>query len=79
MKKHKDPNYVVRVEKAISKKYGPETIQNPRSNWNDEKEREYKEQLQEMLKKQDRLREKNEKGEIEWPKAEGEPINLNDL
>ena len=25
------------------------------------------------------LREKNEKGEIEWPKAEGEPINLNDL
>ena len=38
MKKHKDPNYIVKVEKAISKKYGEDTIQNPRGNWNEEKE-----------------------------------------
>ena len=65
MKKHKDPNYVVRVEKAISKKYGPETIQNPRSNWSDEKEEEYKKQLERMLEKQDRIREKAEKIEVD--------------
>jgi len=65
VKKHKDPNYVVRVEKAISKKYGPETIQNPRSNWSDEKEEEYKQQLQKMLNKQDLRREKGEKIELD--------------
>tara|TARA_R100000005_G_C4925103_1_gene156613 strand:+ start:84 stop:476 length:393 start_codon:yes stop_codon:yes gene_type:complete len=65
MKKHKDPNYVARVEKAISKKYGYEAIQNPRANWDDEKEEEYKKQLQRMLEKQDRFREKGEKIEVD--------------
>jgi len=41
MSKKKDPNYVVKVEKAIAKKYGEETIQNPKANWTDEKEKEY--------------------------------------
>jgi phage FluMu gp28-like protein len=41
MSKEKDPNYVVKVEKAIAKKYGEETIQNPKANWTDEKEKEY--------------------------------------
>jgi hypothetical protein len=65
MKKHKDPNYVVRVEKAIAKKYGQETIQNPRANWNDEKEQEYKEQLKKLTDKADRFREKIEKIEVD--------------
>ena len=34
----KDPNYVVKLEKAIAEKYGEETIQNPKKNWNEEKE-----------------------------------------
>jgi len=41
MSKKKDPNYVVKVEKAIAKKYGEEAIQNPKANWTDEKEKEY--------------------------------------
>ena len=53
MKKFKDPNYVVRVEKAIAKKYGQETIQNPRNDWTNEKEEEYKKQLQKMTEKED--------------------------
>ena len=65
MKKRKDPNYVARVEKAISKKYGYDAIQNPRANWNDEKEEEYKKQLQKMLEKEDRFREKHEKIEVD--------------
>jgi phage FluMu gp28-like protein len=41
MSKKKDPDYVVKVEKAIAKKYGEEAIQNPKANWTDEKEKEY--------------------------------------
>ena len=48
MSKDKDPNYVVKVEKAIADKYGEETIQNPKANWSDEKEKEYLSQLKEI-------------------------------
>ena len=65
MRRYKDPNFIVRVEKAIAKKYGNETIQNPRNGWNDEKEEEYKQQLQKMTEKQDRIREKVEKIEVD--------------
>ena len=37
----KDPNYAVKIEKAIADKYGEETIANPKSQWDDEKEKEY--------------------------------------
>jgi len=61
MKKHKDPNYVVKVEKAISKKYGEDTIQNPRGNWNDEKEQDFIEQSKLLYKKELINEEKEEK------------------
>ena len=48
--KDKDPNYVVKIEKAIAEKYGEETIQNPKVRWNDDKEKEYIEQLREFYK-----------------------------
>ena len=35
----KDWDYIAKLEKAISQKYGSEAVQNPRSNWNDEKEK----------------------------------------
>tara|TARA_Y100000034_G_C6634389_1_gene277086 strand:+ start:203 stop:568 length:366 start_codon:yes stop_codon:yes gene_type:complete len=44
-KKEKDPNYVIKLEKAIAKKYGELTIKNPKSFWDDEKEREHLEEL----------------------------------
>jgi len=37
----KDPNYAVKVEKAIAEKYGQEAVVNPKSQWDDDKEREY--------------------------------------
>ena len=46
--KDKDPNYVVKVEQAISKKYGEETVQHPKKHWTDEKEREYLDQIKQM-------------------------------
>ena len=48
--KEKDPNYVVKVEKAIAEKYGEETIQNPKAYWTDDKEKEYVKQLKDLYK-----------------------------
>ena len=44
----KDPNYVAKVEQAIAKKYGEVTIQHPKKDWTDEKEKEYLEQQREL-------------------------------
>ena len=48
--KKKDLDYIVKVEKAIAQKYGKETIQNPRSSWTEEKEKDYLEQIKEIYK-----------------------------
>ena len=40
-----DLNTVVKIEQAISKKYGSEAVINPRSRWTKEKEIEYLEQI----------------------------------
>ena len=37
----KDLDYIARLEKAIEEKYGKEAIINPKSNWTDEKEKQY--------------------------------------
>ena len=37
----KDPNYPIKVEQAIAKKYGKETVQNPKKDWDDAKEQNY--------------------------------------
>ena len=44
----KDPNYIVKVEKAITEKYGEEAIKHPKKDWNDEKEKEYLKQLKHL-------------------------------
>tara|TARA_R110000824_G_scaffold14605_5_gene62116 strand:+ start:4712 stop:5110 length:399 start_codon:yes stop_codon:yes gene_type:complete len=49
--KNKDPNYVAKLEKAIAEKYGEEAIQNPKSGWTPEKEKEYIEQVKKIQQK----------------------------
>ncbi len=44
----KDPNYAVKVEQAIAKKYGDQTVVNPKSQWDDEKEKKYLDELKEV-------------------------------
>jgi len=62
--KNKDPNYAIKIEQAIAEKYGHETVQNPRANWNEEKEKEYLEQLKKISKKERLSDDKNEKIDI---------------
>ena len=44
----KDPNYAIKVEQAIAKKYGNDTVVNPKSKWDDEKEKKYLDELKEV-------------------------------
>ena len=52
--KEKDLNYIAALEKAIKNKYGSEAIQNPSKFWDQEKEKEYLEQLKEFVSKEKR-------------------------
>tara|TARA_B000000609_G_C23914470_1_gene210210 strand:- start:131 stop:511 length:381 start_codon:yes stop_codon:yes gene_type:complete len=44
----RDLNHIAKVEKAMSKKFGKESIINPKSGWDDDKERQYLENLKEF-------------------------------
>ena len=52
MKKELDLNEIAAIEKAISQKYGDLAAQNPAHFWNQEKEKDYLEQLKEVSRKQ---------------------------
>ena len=43
-----DLNQIAKVEKAMSKKFGKESIINPKSGWDDEKEEQYLQDLKEF-------------------------------
>jgi len=55
--------YIVKLEKAISKKYGQEAINNPRRFWDEDKEKEYITQSQDAQKKFAKLAETKDKVE----------------
>jgi len=59
----KDPNYVVKLEKAIADKYGEEAIQNPKYSWTPEKEKEYIEQVKKIKEKRNQKQDASEKVE----------------
>ena len=56
-----DPNHIAKVEKAIAQKYGKEAIQNPKANWDEEKEKDYQDQLKKLSEKEKNIQEKSEK------------------
>ena len=61
----KDPNEIVKIEKAIAQKYGEDAIANPKHYWNEEKEKEYTEQLKELSIIQTKQEEKDQKINID--------------
>ena len=62
-KTEKEINKIAEIEKAIAKKFGIDTIVNPKSLWTDDKEKEYLEQLEQFYSKQRKARENSEKTE----------------
>ena len=65
MKNHEDPNYIAKLEQAIAKKYGEETIQNPRGNWDESKEKDYEGQLKKLSEKEQMTEEQDEMVEVD--------------
>ena len=64
MKKSKDPNYEIKVEKAIAKKYGEEAVQHPRKEWDEEKEKKYVSELKEVYQKFNSNEDESEKEDV---------------
>ena len=71
----KDPDYIVRVEQAIADKYGEEAIQNPKAEWDENKEKVYLEQMRELYKKQKKNDEANDKVELNGIKVSRKLLN----
>lgn len=63
--KGKNLDQIAKIEKAIAKKFGSETIINPKSRWTDKKEELYLEQLKQFYSQQRKKSESQEKIEEE--------------
>lgn len=63
--KEKDYEYIATVERAIEEKYGEETIQHPRANWSEDKEKQYLEQIKDLQQKQRKISEAKDKVEVD--------------
>jgi len=61
----KDWNRIAKIERAITQKYGKDTVQSPLSNWSDEKEKEYLQQLEKLHEKDLQIKEQEEMVEVD--------------
>ena len=77
--KDKDLNRIAAVEKAISERYGEEAVQNPRANWDEEKEKEYLSQMKVFYKNIDKNTTHQEKIEINGIKVSKKLLNRESL
>lgn len=61
MKKEIDYNQVAKIEKAIKEKYGDEAIQNPKSSWDEDKEKAYLDELKAFYNKKNQEKSRQDK------------------
>ena len=61
----KEWDKIAKYEKAISQKYGDKSIESPKKEWSDEKEKEYQQQLKELYQKEDSIQKKKDKVEVD--------------
>ncbi len=77
--KDKDLNKIAAIEKAIAEKYGAETIANPKTNWNETKEKEYLSQMKEFYQKIKKSEQQQEKIDINGIKVSKKLLNRESL
>jgi len=75
----KDFDKIAAIEKAITQKYGKETIQNPRANWDETKEKEYLKQMRELYKKTNKNNKWEEKIDVNGIKVSKKLFNRDSL
>jgi hypothetical protein len=73
----RDQNFVAALEKAIKEKYGEESIVNPKSLWDEEKEQEYQKDLKEAYKKETESKKTKEVMQIDGVLISKKLINKN--
>ncbi len=59
--KNDDPNFVVKIERAIEQRWGPEAIENPKKHWTPEKEEKHSKEVKEFYKREASKKTKNSK------------------
>mgnify|MGYP003125810760 CR=1 FL=1 len=72
----KSLNDIAAIEKAIEKKYGTETIRNPKSNWTPEKEKKYLRELKNFYMKKEGQKEKKRLSENFYIKERKDSVQL---
>ncbi len=75
----KNLDQIAAIEKAISEKYGEEAIVNPRSNWDEDREKKYLSQMKSFYKKIKRNEQHQEKIEINGIKVSKKLLNRESL
>ena len=77
--KDKDINKIAAVEKAIAEKYGEDAISNPASNWDEEKEKSYLEEMRKLYIKTQQSDQHSEKIDINGIKVSKKLLNRESL
>ena len=75
----KDLNDIAAIERAIAQKYGDEAIKNPRADWDEEKEKEYLEQMKSLYARSYRSQEREEKVDVNGIKVTKKLLNRESL
>lgn len=75
----KNYDHIAAVEKAIAEKYGDDAVANPRANWDEEREKEYLEQMKEFYKKINKNEGYQEKIDINGIKVSKKLLNRESL
>lgn len=75
----KDYNKIVAVEKAIKEKYGEDAIVNPRANWDEEKEKQYLDQMKEFYSRNSKKQNYTEKVDVDGIKMSKKLLNRESL
>ena len=75
----KDPNYIAAVEKAIAEKYGKDTVQDFRNDWEEEKEKELINKTQEIEDEIDKLEDIKFKLGTKLHKVDSTILHIDDL
>ena len=76
---NKDYDKIAAVEKAIKEKYGEEAIINPKAEWDENKEKEYLQQMKELYSRNSKKRQYTEKVEVNGIKISKKLLNRESL
>ena len=71
----KNYDQIAAIEKAISEKYGEETVVNPKANWDENKEKEYLQQMKDLYEKNRNIEDLQEKIDVNGIKVSKKLLN----